>query len=189
MEKIMNVIQNQIPNLKNWIIGIMTVIILCMTAVIIYQDSVIKDFRSNIVETTTDTKIFYINRVIYDKNPKVVEKTFVRYEKDYLNSVNELNDTSKVEVIIPIETTTFTNTLYQDNDTITYNAHVSGHKANLDSISFDLKYPKTIIHTTKNIINNNKKISIKHGPQIGVGYGVLNKKVDVFAGYGFQLTF
>ncbi len=30
---------------------------------------------------------------------------------------------------------------------------------------------------------------IKHGPQIGVGYGIVNRKFDVFVGYGVSYTF
>lgn len=30
---------------------------------------------------------------------------------------------------------------------------------------------------------------IKHGPQIGVGYGIVNNKFDIFIGYGISYTF
>lgn len=81
------------------------------------------------------------------------------------------------------------------NDTITYNASISGWSVDgdsfpkLDSIRFDLKgyniKDKEII--TKTIMKRQKGLKIS--PAIGVGYGVFNKKPDAFIGVSISYNF
>ena len=74
------------------------------------------------------------------------------------------------EVVIPI-----TSKKYEDS---LYTAYVSGYNANLDSIKV---YNKTII-ITKTITEKTKRFNV--GIVGGVGYGMFNKKPDLFIGVG-----
>lgn len=126
-----------------------------------------------------DTVYTYIDRHIIDTVPKLVyvEKLRVDTLKVYLP------DSTSIDVPIPIEQRQYANNV----DTIgTYKAWVSGYNPQLDSISFDLKYPVTTIYIDRTQI---KKKHFNHGIQVGVGYGVFNKRPDLYVGYGFQYSF
>lgn len=94
-----------------------------------------------------------------------------RYITQVITDTLYNTDSIKVSVLIPIERTT-----YQDS---TYRAVVSGYRASLDTIQV---YP---IHTTTTITNTiTKQKRFNIGVQAGVGYGVFNKKPDVYVGLG-----
>lgn len=83
-------------------------------------------------------------------------------------------DSIKVEVNIPIETK-----IYQQDST--YRAVVSGYRVSLDSLEI---YPS---HTTTTITNTRiKKSRWNVGIQTGIGYGILNKKTDLYVGVGIS---
>lgn len=88
-------------------------------------------------------------------------------------------DSTKTEVDIPITTT-----IYKDS---TYEASVSGFKANLDYVKV---FPtQTTIYKEKTLEIKEKQPLIKHGVQVGVGYGMINNKPDFYIGYGISINF
>lgn len=88
-------------------------------------------------------------------------------------------DSTKTEVDIPITTT-----IYKDS---TYEASVSGFKANLDYVKV---FPtQTTIYKEKMLEIKEKQPLIKHGVQVGVGYGMINNKPDFYIGYGISINF
>lgn len=87
-----------------------------------------------------------------------------------------INDT--VYKVIPIESK-----IYSTNQ---YKVQISGFKANLDYIEV---YPKEVYIYEEKVAQNTPKWQITHGVQFGVGYGLLNNKLDFYLGYGFQLVF
>lgn len=89
-------------------------------------------------------------------------------------------DSVKVEVRLPIETKTYT-------DDSTYNVQISGYKANLDYVKV---FPtQTTIYKEKTLEIKEKQPLIKHGVQVGVGYGMINNKPDFYIGYGISINF
>lgn len=56
-----------------------------------------------------------------------------------------------------------------------------------------VKYPYKIINTKQvDTLKLTEHILIKgfsHGPQAGIGYGIINKEFDIYVGYGFQFNF
>ena len=81
------------------------------------------------------------------------------------------------------------------DDTLTYNASITGWSVDndsfprLDSIRFNLKgyniKDKEII--TKTIIKRQKGFKI--APAIGAGYGVVNRKPDIWVGVSISYNF
>ena len=63
---------------------------------------------------------------------------------------------------------------------------MSGIRPNLDYINV---YPKTTYITTEKVSYVKEKRRFTHGIQVGVGFGIVNKKPDVFIGYGVQINF
>lgn len=126
---------------------------------------------TEIVKTDTITKVDTIT--IHE--PKIDTVYLTKYVTDTLYTT----DSIKAEVNIPITTT-----IYKDS---TYEASVSGYKVKLDYFTV---YPKeTYIYKEKTLEKANKQPFITHGIQVGVGYGMINKKPDAYIGYGIQINF
>ena len=129
------------------------------------------------VEPTIIEKVEIIKRTdtitIYKPIPDTVYLT--KIVKDTLYST----DSTKTEIDIPITTT-----IYKDS---TYEASVSGFKANLDYVKV---FPtQTTIYKEKTLEIKEKQPLIKHGVQVGVGYGMINNKPDFYIGYGISINF
>ena len=80
-------------------------------------------------------------------------------------------------------------------DTLTYNAAISGWSIDsdsfptLDSISFVLRgynvKDREVITVEK--ITQQKRKKLHFGPSIGAGYGITNKKPDIYVGVSLTL--
>lgn len=136
--------------------------------------------EQHIVEKIQNDTV-YVDKIIHDSVPKLLYKEIIRYDTIYVT----INDSTEIPVELPIENKKYSNTIVQGNDTISYNASVSGFKPVLEDISFKVAYP--LLKETKWLKEPKKRFT--HGLQIGVGYGMFNKNIDVYLGYGFQFTF
>lgn len=85
-------------------------------------------------------------------------------------------DSVPVLVDVPIETK-----VYQDSS---YRVVISGYKSELDSIYI---FNKNQIHTINKITYKTKKWNIS--PSIGFGYGMFNRKFDVYVGLSIGYSF
>lgn len=132
--------------------------------------------------STTKVDTFYIERIIVDSIPYPKYKEVIKYKKDTLRTTDTIP--KLVEVYIPIDSIIYSKTLIQNTDTITYDAYVSGYKASLDSIKFRLKYPYIKETNYTPIKSNDSRISFSI--QSGIGYGIINKKPDIFIGVGIS---
>ena len=75
--------------------------------------------------------------------------------------------------------------IYQKRyDDSLYTAWVSGYEPNLDSIN--LRLPTITENVTKTIVKPSPLITV--GIQAGAGYGVINRKPDIYVGVGAQLN-
>ena len=75
--------------------------------------------------------------------------------------------------------------IYQKRyDDSLYTAWVSGYEPNLDSI--DLRLPTITETVTKTIVKPAPRLSL--GIQAGAGYGVINRKPDIYVGVGAQVN-
>ena len=81
-----------------------------------------------------------------------------------------------IEVQIPIEQKRYEDSLYT--------AWVSGFQARLDSIR--LRLPEVQTKVTKTVVKPTPLITV--GIQAGGGYGVFNRKPDVYIGVGAQVN-
>ena len=95
-----------------------------------------------------------------------------RIIRDTLYSI----DSIPVPINVPIEVK-----VYQDSS---YRAIISGYRPQLDSISI---FNKNQIQTINKITYKTKKWNIS--PSIGLGYGVFNRKFDVYVGFSIEYSF
>lgn len=93
----------------------------------------------------------------------------------------------------PLTLKTYEDSITTDNDAkVQYRAIISGYEQSLDTISFNVKYPM-VTNTITNTITNEKTITKYKSPKItagiaaGAGYGIINKKPDIFIGFSVQL--
>ena len=138
--------------------------------------------------TVTDTVKVEKTDTLYDTAtmihfyPKPVFDTIIRI------------DTFKKDTPIPYVQRTYSDTVTKDDGAeVQYVASVSGVDPSLDSIRFNLKYPvvtNTITNTvteTKFLMKPAPRFSV--GIQAGFGYGVFNKKPDLYIGLGGTYRF
>lgn len=131
--------------------------------------------KTTIVEKH-DTLTVHDTITVENPQPVKVIKT-----KEYIKVPVEVikNDTTFIEL-------PKTEKVYKDDST--YECKISGVEPNLDYIRV---FPKTTIITNEKTITNTitRKTHFNWGIQSGIGYGVVNKKFDVFVGFGAQYSF
>lgn len=130
--------------------------------------------------TTTDT--IYITQTVRDTIPKLIYRTIKEVRIDTVYTI----DSIPTPILLPLEELTYSNTLVTEKeDTIEYRANISGYKASLDSIGIRMKYKQlntTILQSSK----ENWKDRFGLGLQMGVGYGITNKRPDIYVGFGIS---
>ena len=126
--------------------------------------------------TKTDTVPQYITKTI--TKPKYVKEEIIRHDTLY-NA--------------PLSVKTYEDSITTTNDAkVQYRATVSGYEQSLDTIEFNVKYPM-VTNTITKTITNEKTITKYKNPKItagiaaGAGYGIINKKPDIFIGFSVQL--
>lgn len=126
--------------------------------------------------TKTDTVPQYITKTI--TKPVPVKEEIIRHDTLY-NA--------------PLTLKTYEDSITTNNDAkVQYKASVSGYMQSLDTIEFNVKYPM-VTNTITNTITNEKTITKYKNPKItagiaaGAGYGIINKKPDIFIGFSLQV--
>lgn len=164
-----------------------TVIMMFLLGVMFFQHKELEEYRDiiNKIDTTTVVRVdtFYKTKTYTDSVPKYITKWKTKTDTLYRE-----NDT--IPHIIQLKGKTYSNTITEDKDTITYQAHISGYDLDnkdyprLDSINLSLRHFITSTNTTTTqVIKVPQKRSKWHlSPSVGIGYGVVNKQWDAYAG-------
>lgn len=114
----------------------------------------------------------------------VVIRDTVKFDNPTLIYVKSEPDTLYIESIDSTVVMNKETKVYRDS---TYEAQISGFQPHLDHIKV---FPNTTYITTeKTSYIEKKKRRFTHGIQAGIGFGIVNKKPDVFIGYGVQINF
>lgn len=145
----------------------------------------------NINELITKTDTIYSTRIdtIYNTDtftlikPKPVYITHVKTDTLY----TEKGDT----VQLTTENKTYNDTICAQNDTAIITSYISGINAKLDSLNLRLNRREIIKTNTIEVIKyikDDKTQRFNISPQLGVGYGITNKKPDIYAGIGVSVN-
>jgi hypothetical protein len=125
--------------------------------------------RDPVKETTTVHDTIWKDTTIYEPQPvETINTGRVVYIRVPYPETDTIHDS--IEVPVPIM-----QKRYEDS---MYTAWVSGFQPNLDSIR--LHTPEITTTITKYVEKPAKRLAI--GPSVGVGYGIINGKPDIFAG-------
>ena len=133
-----------------------------------------------IVSTKTDT--IYKTDTFTLIKPKPVYANVVKTDTLYTNQGEPIQ--------LKTEQKTYKDTICAANDTVIATSYISGINANLDSLNLQL-FRKELIKTNTVEITKfvKKKQRVNISPQLGVGYGLINKKPDIYAGIGISVNF
>lgn len=143
------------------------------------------DTRKEVIKTdtvfTTKTDTLWKDTTIIEK--EFVPKTIVKIKTDTLFKAN--GDT--IQLIT--ESKRFDKSIVSGKDTADVEIYTSGINTSLDSLKMRFKTHREIVtntvEVTKYVKERKRFIDRFHiQPQVGVGYGVLNKKFDTYVGVG-----
>ena len=128
------------------------------------------------VKTEVITKTDTIYRTI--SKPQYITETIIR------------TDTIKQDSVLPYIQRDYITSINTDSVSGEIKAVVSGYNAILDTLSYNLYIPtKTITNTVETQITKYKKTHLNWGVQMGYGFGVFNRKSDLYIGFGIQYSF
>lgn len=144
--------------------------------VLTYHPTETKTTVKTVVKTDTITNV--IERVDTVYKPKPVETTIIR------------TDTIKADTVLTYESKKYNIPVSTDSVSGEIEAVVSGVDAQLDTINWRLSFPiRTVTNTieTERIVT--KKTHLNWGVTVGAGYGLINRKPDVYIGFGVVYSF
>lgn len=135
------------------------------------------EFKTDTLTVTkTDTVPQYITKTI--TKPIPIKEEIIRHDTLY-NA--------------PLSLKTYEDSITTTNDAkVQYRAIISGYEQSLDTIEFNVQYPM-VTNTIEKTITNEKTITKYKSPKItagiaaGAGYGIINKKPDIFIGFSVQV--
>ena len=128
---------------------------------------------------TTDT--VYQTKTLTDTVPKYITRW-----KTKVDTIFKENDT--IPHLVELKGKTYSKTITDDNDTIEYQAHVSGYDVDgqeyprLDSIGFNLRRFNIQTNTTQVVKVPQKRQFITTSPSVTVGYDPINKQWGAMVG-------
>ena len=136
-----------------------------------------------IIVTTTDT--VYKTKTLTDTVPQ-----FITRWKTKTDTLFKFKENDTVPHLVELKGKTYSKTFTDDNDTITYQAHISGYDVDsqeyprLDSIKFNLRRFITQTNTTSTQVVNvhQKRQFITTSPSVMLGYDPINKQWGAMVG-------
>ncbi len=166
---------------------ICTLVMATMLILLYAQEKKLYDYKklvSSIDYTTTIvTDTVYETKTLIDTVPQYITKW-----KTKTDTLFKENDSTPH--VVELKGKTYSKTFTDDNDTITYQAHVSGYDVDsvgyprLDSIEFTLRRFNIQTNTTSTQVVNvpQKRQFITTSPSITLGYDPINKQWGAMVG-------
>ena len=161
------------------------IIIVILSIFYIDRNYNVRDIINNVQKTdtiiTTKTDTLWKDTTIIEK--EFVPKTIVKTKTDTLFKANG----DMVQLIT--ESKRFDKSIVSDKDTADVQVYTSGINTSLDSLKMRLRTHREIVtntvEVTKYVKEKKRFVDRFHiQPQVGVGYGVFNKKIDAYVGVG-----
>lgn len=132
-----------------------------------------------------------VDTVITEKRDTIILTNIKPYtEIKYKKVVDTLKTTDSVfvPVEVPISLQKYEgDTLSTDGTKVHYRASISGYRQSLDTLWLDVAHNDRTI--TKEVVKWKKKRGFKIAPNASFGYGLFNKKPDMYVGIGISYNF
>ena len=180
--------ERQMEEKKSSILLLVCTLVMATMLVLLYaQEKKLYDYKqlvSSIDYTTiVNTDTVYETKTLTDTVPQYITRW-----KTKTDTLFKENDT--IPHLVELKGKTYSKTITDDNDTITYHAHVSGYDVDgqeyprLDSIGFTLRRFVTQTNTTLTQVVKvpQKRQFITTSPSVTFGYDPINKQWGVMVG-------
>ena len=159
----------------NYIIAFVVGVLITSIAFILYNNHNLKreiiEVEKPIVKVETKEVVKYDTIIKTVPQPIHITETIIR------------TDTIKADTILPYIQREYNIPI--DTDTVKglINATVSGYNAKIDTLAYNLIIPtKTITNSIETQITKYKKQHWRFTVGVGCGYGIINKRGDIFVG-------
>lgn len=171
-----------------------TLVMATMLVLLYAQEKKLHDYKQlvssidyNTIVTTTDT--VYETKTLTDTIPQYITKW--KTKRDTLFKEND-----SIPHTVQLKGKTFSKTFTDDNDTIEYQAHISGYDVDsqeyprLDSIKFNLKRFVIQTNTTSTRVVNvpQKRKLLTTSPSVMLGYDPFNKQWGAMVGVSLNFN-
>lgn len=187
--------------LRETIITIIATMIITALVTVIISSNHYKGQLSELINAPTQIDTI----IIHTKKDTIYQVKYVKSEYKSTNTItstiaNTSDSTHQTNICAD---TIISHNHYNDsitlNDTLSYKAYIRNN--NLDSINIKHNYPimyknhiiyqDRYIHSTVNTPDKRKTFfdNFSYGIQLGVGYGMINKKPDIYVGFGISYNF
>ena len=136
-----------------------------------------------------------LNVYLLTREEKITEKEIVQYveRKDTVVVFRHETDTLYVEKLI---TKNVVDTIHTNDTTVLYNysdsvIDIKMQAQRLDWLKYNVHHKDSIVlyETIKQPIYITKEKKFQHGISVGLGYGLINRKPDLFLGYSVIYKF
>lgn len=117
-----------------------------------------------------------------------IEHTNIKYKTEKVLQRDTFINLQTDTVFIEEVQRTFNDTLTNETDSVFLEMKVSGVNPRIDTLKADWR-KGTIHQETIITMEKTKKKHFYWGPSVGVGYGVINRKPDVFVGVSVGYSF
>lgn len=172
-----------------------TVIVSILLVEMYFQDKSLQRYKDfvNSIDTTTLTIVekdtVYETKTLTDTVPQ-----FITRWKTKTDTLFKGNDSTPH--LVELKGKTYCNIVTDDNDTITYKAHISGYDMNnsqyprLDSIEFTLRRFNIQTNTTSTRVVNvpQKQKLLTTSPSVTLGYDPINKQWGAMVGVSLNFN-
>lgn len=174
-------------NEKNDFIITVALLMLIFIGIVSLHNNSFKRFNSYLEDRTSNIKADTIIKEMVDtflvSNPIPVKEKYVYTITDTVYSVDSIRTPIKLDIS---HKTYEGEQLSTGGNKIRYKAIIGGYKPTLDTLELYANRNDTTI------VKEITKYKTKHfhiGPAVGLGYGMFNKKPDVFVGVTFSYSF
>ena len=168
---------------NNIVFGILLTLITILLYSVGHYKSILnkeKQWSDTIVKMRYDTVYHTVFKVV--EKPKVVNKTIIKYD-----TIFQSKDTS---IALPIVRKYHKDTIFfTENDTAIIETTIVGINPSLERINALLRKRQINQHSQTIITKKVKQKGFFIAPTVGVGYGVINKKPDLYIGVGIGYQF
>ena len=185
-DKVSTINRRQMEDKKSSILLLVCTLVMATMLVLLYaQEKKLHDYKQLVssidyptIVTTTDT--VFETKTYRDTVPQYITKW--KTKRDTLFKEND-----SIPHLVELKGKTYSKTITDDNDTITYHAHVSAYGQEyprLDSIGFSLRRFVTQTNTTSTQVvkAQQKRQFITTSPSITLGYDPFNKQWGAMVG-------
>lgn len=142
------------------------------------------------IERPVETQI-RVDTVLTEKHDTILltnQKPYTEIRYKIVTDTLRTTDSVKVPVEVPLSLQKYEgDTLSTDGTKVHYKASISGYRQSLDTLWFDVERHDRII--TKEVTKWKEKKGFKVAPSIGAGYGVINRKPDIYFGVSLSYIF